>query len=181
MLLERLREVTVSALGTLIDDNCPGISVPEHRWQERDLDGMRMEMAEVHRTMVELLASCIGEERAVEKGRDLLRQVGIEMGREARERLGVDDSMEDVLRAARILYRVLGIDFYFRPGEKEGTLLVRRCALSDAYTDLTCRVMSATDEGVLKGLNDDLDMRFVRTITGGSERCEAKVIIEGER
>ena len=179
--LERVRTMTVSALDSIIEEHCPGVDIPGQHRGTRDLDGRRVEMAAMHRERVDLLVKCLGVERAVELGRERLFDVGIRLGEEARTRLGVGDSLDDILRAARILYQVLGIEFTFEPGEGGGTMYVHRCALSRCYSELTCRVMSATDEGVLRGLAPSLEMEFIRTIPGGAKRCEAKVLIDAGR
>jgi hypothetical protein len=181
MELDRVRTMTLEALDSIIEDHCPDMEVPGHPQVARDLEGQREEMAAMHRERVDLLADCLGVERAVELGRKRLFEVGVKLGKEARSRLGVGDSLKDTLRAARILYRVLGIEFTFEPVERGGTLSVHRCALSRRYSELTCRVMSATDEGVLRGLNPSLGLSFIRTIPGGARGCEAKILIGAER
>ena len=46
------------------------------------------------------------------------------------------------------------------------------------YTPETCRIMSAADEGVLKGLNEKMDLKFMKRITEGAEECTACVNIK---
>ncbi len=64
-------------------------------------------------------------------GREALFKVGIQLGRKNRERLGVGDSPRDLVKAAKIMYRVLGIDFSVEwLGPEQGILTVDRCAFS---------------------------------------------------
>ena len=40
------------------------------------------------------------------------------------------------------------------------------------------KLMSAADEGVLKGLNEKMDLKFIKRITEGAEECTACVNIK---
>jgi hypothetical protein len=180
--LQRVSDVTVGALDSLIQSNCSGMVINEARESSaKGVEKVRERMALLHEQRVNELCRCMGEEKAVELGRRALFQVGTDLGKDAGKRLRAGDSLEDTLLAARVLYKVLGIEFTFRPEEDGGTLLVRRCALSSHYSGRTCRILSAADEGVLRGLNPRLSMRFMETIPDGAEGCVAKVIIDDMR
>ena len=47
-------------------------------------------------------------------------------------------------------------------------LRIKYCELSTLYSSETCEIMSAVDEGVLKGLNNQLSMNFQTKITEGA-------------
>lgn len=180
--LAMVREATVGALDSIIEENCPvPISDKKFSSEGKGLEDMRREMAHTQERRVNMIVECMGKEKAIELSRARLFDVGVRLGEEARGRLGVGQSLEDMLLAARILYRVLGIEFSFTPHGEGGTLFIHRCALSQYYSSTTCRVLSAVDEGVVTGLNPQLRMRFEETITNGRERCVAKIIINGER
>jgi hypothetical protein len=74
------------------------------------------------------------------------------------------------------MYRVLGINFNIEwLGPNQALLTVDRCALAKNYSEVTCKVLSATDEGVVSGLNPKIMMKFEKTITGGCDVCTARV------
>ena len=52
-------------------------------------------------------------------------------------------------------------------------LRIKYCELSSVYSVETCEIMSAVDEGVLNGLNNQLSMNFEAKITEGAEECAA--------
>lgn len=180
--LVKVKEATIGALDSIIAENCPvPPSDTEARYEGKGLELMRQEMARIQEHRVNVLIECLGKEKAIELSRERLFDVGIRLGEEARGRLGVGQSLEDMLLAAKMLYRALGIEFTFTPHGKGGTLFIHRCALSHYYSSSTCRVLSAVDEGMVTGLNPRLRMGFEDTITNGQERCKAKIIIDGER
>ncbi len=76
----------------------------------------------------------------------------------------------DAMRAARLLYRGLGIDF---KAGADGTITIRRCYFADWYSPRVCALMSAMDEGVLSGLAGGGRLEFGVRITEGCRRCEA--------
>lgn len=179
--LHKVSEATVGALVTLVEENCVNMVTEEVETSRMGLQAFRERMAILHEQRVSDLCNCMGEDEGVALGRKTLHHVGIGLGEEAGKRLGVGNSLEDTLLGARIMYKVLGIEFTFRPEGDGGTLSVKRCALSNHYSGRTCRVLSAADEGVLRGLNPRLTMRFLETIPEGAEECKAKIIIDGMR
>lgn len=146
------------------------------------LDERRAQMAEEHNKKIKSLVDAIGYEQALKMGRAQMFEVGYEMGNEARERLGVGEKIKDTLVAARILYKVLGINFTMEKHGKNLIFKAHSCALAHRYSPVTCKIMSAADKGVLKGLNSKLDMEFINRITEGAEECTACINIEsGEK
>ncbi|MCX6649029.1 MAG: L-2-amino-thiazoline-4-carboxylic acid hydrolase [Candidatus Bathyarchaeota archaeon] len=140
----------------------------------------RAAMASNHNALVKALIDGIGEDKAVEIGRAALFKVGQDLGEEARIRFSVGDSLEDLILAARVMYKVLGIDFDVHGGGKELTIEIDRCALSETYSEITCMVTSAADEGVVRGLNPSVRMRFETRITSGYPTCVARIKIDHE-
>lgn len=175
--LARVAEVTIAALDNLLEEHAPG--TPEDL-RGRDppmagsLDQRRAAMAAAHNARVDALVDALGREEAVRVGRSAMAPVGERLGREARERLSVGDGLDDLLRAARVLYRVLGISFVVEETPGGGTWMrVDRCALAEHYTEYACLVLSAADEGVVRGLNPRVTMTFRERITAGRSECLA--------
>ncbi len=176
-MLDRVARTTNGALDDLL---------AEHAWEELKriraregrspwrLPARRARMAQCHCLRVLALARALGEKRAVELARARLFPVGVALGREARRFLGMRDALDDVERAARVLYRALGITFRLDPGPPP-RLIVERCALAQHYGSLACRVLSAVDEGVLAGLNPHLRMAFSERLTDGCAACVAEI------
>ncbi len=80
------------------------------------------------------------------------------------------------MQAARVVYRMLGIDFR---GESDGTIVIRRCGFSDIYTPRACALVSGLDEGLLAGLLGEGRLEFSSRITEGCDRCAATFRFEG--
>ncbi len=133
-------------------------------------------MAQIQAEMVETLASAIGHDEAIRLGRETLFQVGQNLGKQARRKLGVGNGPNDLVKAAKILYRVLGIEFHIQwHNQSSGTVIIDKCALAQQYSRLTCEVLSATDEGVINGLQPHLTMKFTEYIPGGCKNCLADI------
>lgn len=98
-----------------------------------------------------------------------LRAAGFDIGREVRRSLRIGNRA-DAMRAARLSYRLLGIDF---EGDVNGTVVIRSCAFSRVYSPPTCALVSGLDEGLLAGLAGEGRLQFAARITAGCERCEA--------
>lgn len=79
---------------------------------------------------------------------------------------------EEAMRAARVLYRAIGIEFR---GDAEGAIEISRCFFSCYYTPEVCRLISALDAGVLSGLSGGGKLVFVRRITEGADCCQARM------
>ncbi len=136
----------------------------------------RTAMAKSHALLVDALSNAVGPDRAINLGREALFEVGKRLGKETRNRLGIGNNSNDLIKAAKIMYRVLGIDFEVQwQGKKKGTLIVNRCEMAKEYSELTCHVLSATDEGVIKGLESNVSMIFTERMTSGYSKCIAQI------
>ncbi len=133
-------------------------------------------MAQNQAKLVEALEAAIGREEAIRLGREALFLVGQDIGKKTRIKLGVSDNPADLPKAAKILYRVLGIDFHLeRINNSRAQAIIDRCALAEQYSKLTCQVLSATDEGVIKGLQPNVTMKFKEYMTSGCKNCKADI------
>jgi hypothetical protein len=116
-------------------------------------------------------------EEAIERGADLkvvqdaLRREGYRLGSRVRERLRLSEP-GDVMAAARVLYRTVGIDL---AGDESGRIVIARCSFSRRYSAAVCRVMSGFDAGVLTGLAGGGCLSFDHRITEGHPRCLARL------
>ena len=106
-----------------------------------------------------------------------LRSTAYEFGKKIKHTLKID-SRADVMRAARLLYTMLGIDF---DGGADGRILIRRCYFSDIYSPHVCALISALDEGMLMGLAGGGRLEFASRITEGSDCCRAIFYFEEKR
>lgn len=177
--LDRVARVTTAALDGLLAEHAP-LSLDRVRREEDPRGGTlaqrRAALGRAHDRRVAALVQALGRERAAALGRAALFAVGRQLGREVNARLGVGRSAADLLRAARVLYNVLGIAFTVQRQEgRPAFLCVHRCALAAHYAEVTCRILSATDEGVVQGLNPDMEMRFQECMTAGAPQCLARL------
>ncbi len=97
------------------------------------------------------------------------------LGREIRRELRIS-TPRDVMAAARVLYRGLGIDL---EGSPEGDIVVRRCSFSRHYSAEVCRLMSRLDAGVFAGLAGGGELAFRERLTEGSGCCRARFVFPG--
>ncbi|MGB9936640.1 MAG: L-2-amino-thiazoline-4-carboxylic acid hydrolase [Methanobacterium sp.] len=145
--------------------------------QDEDLQGgiekRRSIMADAHNRRIRILIEELGHEEAIKVGRNSMFEVGIQLGQVARQRLGVNNSFNDLQLAAKIMYKVLGINFKIENIDGKNIMVVDRCALSKYYTPEACVVLSAADEGVVRGLNQNMEMEFKDRITDGASKCTA--------
>jgi hypothetical protein len=177
--LENVHRVTTNALKTLLEIHAPyafakvasEITLPPGNVQEK-----RTTMAKEHVLLVNALSEAVGRDQAISLGRKTLFEVGKSLGKETREKLGIRDRPKDLISAAKVLYRVLGITFEVEwQGKTNATLVVNRCALANEYSELTCLVLSATDEGVIRGIEPNVSMFFKERMTGGCNKCTAQI------
>ena len=170
---------TTRALDGLVATHAPAAVAtlaPHAPPSSGSLEERRDAMATAHEARIAALTAAVGRERAVNLARVELFRVGLEVGGEARARLGVGDSAEDLVRAARVLYRVLGIEFRVeRHGAGGWVMRVDRCALARRYSDATCLALSATDEGVVRGLDPRASMAFEERLAAGAPACVARI------
>ncbi len=82
---------------------------------------------------------------------------------------------EEVMRLAKVVYRILKIDFRGEPG---GNITIRRCFFSTYYSSQVCRFISSLDEGLLVGLAGGGKLSFSGRITEGQDRCRACLEID---
>jgi len=142
-----------------------------------NLEGKRREMAAAHNELVETLIKTMGPDKAISHGREAMFQEGLFLGRRFKKILGVGDGLEDLITAARIMYTVLGIDFVVENVNDERVMVVNHCSLANNYNSNTCSILSAADEGVVQGLNPNIQMKFVKRITQGHDHCLATLKI----
>jgi hypothetical protein len=145
------------------------------------VETQRLSMAQTHVSMVEALEAAVGHDKAVELGRVALFRVGENLGKQTLAKLGVGDNHKDLTMAARILYRVLGINFQLKwLDDFNAEVTIDHCALADCYSELTCQVLSATDEGVIKGLQPNVQLKFTKYMTSGCGKCKAALTLNKE-
>lgn len=137
------------------------------------LEERRNVMANAHNMRVEALVEILGAEETVRLGRSSLFKAGLKLGQEAKVRLGVGNSLNDLIKAAEVLYRVLGIDFEIKVSSGKIDMVVNKCSLSKYYNSKTCRILSAADEGVVQGLNENIHLNFIERMTEGPSKCVA--------
>lgn len=174
--IDRVAEVTVNCLEELLIQFAPEKlkSINDDELiMNGDIENRRRIMAIAHNVRVEALIDAMGYDNALKIGRKALFKAGLQLGREARERLGVGDSLQDLIRAARVLYRVLGIEFQIIKSGDDILMIVNKCSLSIYYLPETCRILSAADEGVVQGLNENINMIFTERMTDGPSECVA--------
>ncbi|HEX6581155.1 MAG TPA: hypothetical protein VF195_09830 [Actinomycetota bacterium] len=155
--LRRLFEATVAAFGC----------------EPEDVDGLD------HRALLERYASFTSTcaERALAGHTDLdavsrrMWAHAYALGAALRRGLGVR-TRADALRAARIAYRMIGIDLR---ADEHGDVTVDRCAFAAGYSPEVCRLMSALDAGLFAGLSDGGRLAFSERITEGRPRCLARI------
>jgi hypothetical protein len=99
-----------------------------------------------------------------------LREEAIVFGSGLRRALGLR-TLAQAMRAARLLYRAVGIDF--RPSAA-GEILIPACSFAETYTPATCRTIAALDEGLLIGLAGDGELSFSARLTEGHPACRAR-------
>ncbi len=101
-----------------------------------------------------------------------LREAGFKFGAGLGRELGVR-SRSEVMEAARLLYRFIGIDFQ---GGADGRVVIGRCFFAGFYSPEACLLMSALDDGVVSGLAGGGSLVFTGRITQGGPVCEAKFV-----
>jgi len=174
---ERVAAATTSVLDSLLEQHLPG-ALEAIRRDEAPLRGRprrrRTALAAAHTVRVARLVEVLGREEGIGEARRALFDAGVALGKEARQRLGVGRNRHELLSAARILYRVLGIRFRaeWRTPD-EATVRIDRCALARGYSPEACLALSATDAGVVAGLWPGARLEFDERITEGREACIA--------
>jgi len=170
--VENVRRSTNATLDALLAAH--SLEVPTDPVPSGGLEARRAAMAHGHEQRVQALIAGLGRERAIVVGREALFATGLALGQDAQKRLKVGDGRADLLNAAKVLYRVLGIEFTVT----DDCLEVHRCALAEHYSADACRILSAVDEGVVSGLYPRAAMRFEKHLTDGCPRCVARIRLE---
>lgn len=176
--LDRVHKLTTNALKALLEIYAPNAFAKiasEMALPLGNVEEKRTAMAKAHVLLVDALSEAVGRDQAIILGRKTLFEVGKSLGKETRKKLGIRDS-QDLIKAAKVLYRVLGITFEVEwQGKTTATLIVNHCALAEEYSELTCMVLSATDEGVIRGLEPNVNMSFKERMTSGCSKCTAQI------
>lgn len=172
--LLHVEQITNSALDNVIRANDISYPQPLDLTAEKDVEAIRNRMAKGHKNRVHILLEALGRERAVEVARQALYKAGTQLGKEVKAKLDVHDEPRDLEKAARVLYRVLGIDFTMSYQNGSGKMRVHRCALARQYDAATCAVLCATDEGVVNGLSENAQLKFTQYLTSGEPTCVAE-------
>lgn len=175
--LRNLNNQTTCVLTSLLATYGPQqVPVVDETQTSKSVREQRASMAQTHAKLVEALEEAVGHDKAVALGRETLFAVGVALGKQTRSKLGVGDSQRDLIKASKILYRVLGISFHIEwQDETHAVAVIEHCALAEQYSKLTCEVLCATDEGVISGLQPKVKMKFTQYITGGCQNCRANL------
>ncbi|HEX3014213.1 MAG TPA: L-2-amino-thiazoline-4-carboxylic acid hydrolase [Methanobacterium sp.] len=174
--LDNVARKTIEGLDALLKEHAPDkmeIVTKKDEVLKGKLDERRSMMANAHNKRVNVLIKELGYEEAVKIGRKSMFEVGYNLGQEARRKLGVGANFEDLELAAGILYKILGIKFKIKNKEGNILMVVNKCALSKYYSPESCMILSAADEGVVRGLNENMNMQFKERITEGASECVA--------
>ncbi len=140
----------------------------------------RSKMASIHNKKVKELIDVYGYSEAIRLGRKAMYNVGLNLGLKTRDRLNVGSKLGDLERAAKILYKILGIKFQLKKRDGILYLVVNRCALADYYNADTCKVLSAADEGVFHGISSGAIMKFEQRMTENKPECLACIKMKGD-
>lgn len=174
--LDNVAKKTMEGLNNVLKLHAPGKMV-EINDKDEVLRGNMKErreiMAKAHNNRVMALIKELGYNNAIKIARKSMSDVGFQLGQEARHKLGIGNSFKDLESAAKILYKILGIEFKIEYKSGKLIMIVNRCALSKYYSPEACVVLSAADEGVVRGLNENMNMEFKERITEGASECIA--------
>lgn len=116
----------------------------------------------------ELLQSCKGDDKGLLQLR--MGEESYKMGRRLRRVMGLKNR-RDLERLVFILYKNIGIDM---SGEIPGDVCVSRCYFSNFYDPGMCRLISAMDSGIIRGIYGGGELVFSQRITEGCECCRAR-------
>lgn len=179
--LKNISHQTTTALKTLVTKDTINDFNDQNQQPAKNINELRRIMAQTQSNMVKALENANGREETIRLGRKALFSVGQELGKQTRIKLGIGNSPRDLTKAAKILYRILGIEFHLEWVDKSNVkVIIYRCALAEQYSKLTCEVLSATDEGVIEGLQPNVTMKFGEFMTNGCKNCKADIHFSGE-
>ena len=179
VLVKELKK-TSNITNDCIDNILEFYSIPKPKIENNssgNIEEQRLILANSHNIRLKSLIETLGFNEASKVGRKELFKAGYIMGCDVKNRLKVKN-VKDAIIAAHIIYHVLGINFTLEEKGKDMILRIKSCELSALYTAETCKIMSAVDEGVLKGLCDKMSMNFMTRITEGAEECTACIKIK---
>jgi hypothetical protein len=171
--LKSIAKLTTEALKAQIpSDVLQKVDLPQ--MPQKSIQEQRATMAKTHTLLVKALEQAVGHEQAIQQGRAALFLVGQRIGKKTRTQLGVSDDPADLEQAAKVLYRVLRITFHLQwLNSSSAVALIDHCALSEHYSEFTCQILCATDEGVISGLQPNVTMKFAEYMTGSCQNCKA--------
>ena len=177
--LRRIDEATTCALDLLLEERAPEALEAIRREEGRragSVTARREGMARAHDRRVAALLEAAGGEEGMLLARRALFEAGASLGEEARRRLRLGRKDAELLLAARVLYRVLGIRFRAEwDGPGAACVRIDRCALARIYSPEACLALSAADEGVVAGLRPGARLRFAERMTEGKRCCLARL------
>ncbi|MBU4535524.1 MAG: L-2-amino-thiazoline-4-carboxylic acid hydrolase [Euryarchaeota archaeon] len=179
--LNNLASLTINELDNILKSHDPDslknitpLSLP----LKGNLSHIRLKMIQGHESRVQALENLLGRERSIDLARPAMFKVGYRLGLEFKKKLNIKDDTKEIMIAAHILYKVLGIEFEFQDMEDDPHIIISHCELASYYSPLSCQILSGADEGVLRGLNPAFDMKFIERITEGASCCKARLKIK---
>lgn len=107
-----------------------------------------------------------------ESTRERMFEKMYELGELARKIFGVK-TQRGAFRCITDLYRTIGIDVRFKSKGETYIMEVSRCFFSKYYTPQMCDFISAMDRGLVCGVSQKRDLKFVKRITEGEACCIA--------
>lgn len=109
---------------------------------------------------------------AAAAARDRLFEGARQIGDVIRRATGIR-TLEEAMRALRLLYGAIGIDL--QGCARTGDIVIARCSFSGDYTPEVCALVSALDDGLVAGLTRGGRLTFEARITAGAPCCRARV------
>lgn len=180
--LDELANSTIHGLENVLITETSKDTPYKRRYKKIILKGKlaekRSSMTKIHNKLVETMINTMGHDKAIKEGREAMFKEGFSLGQKFKGTLGVGNSLDDLIRAAKILYNVLSIEFTIEENDGKMVMIVNHCSLAEYYTSQTCQVLSAADEGVVQGLNPSIKMHFTKIITEGAPCCLASLQLE---
>jgi hypothetical protein len=177
--LRMVDEEVCSKLAPMIDDE-KYLAIVQRKMPTAPAD-YRRAMAEKHSQLVSILVAQNGKETGLRLGHEAMYGAGVGLGEQLGKKLHISNDEGQLVAAAKLLYRILDIDFEL---EKDGygmKMLVKRCSLANGYGPITCQVICGMDEGVVHGLNPKVSMAFKKRNGEGPCICEASLAWEAGR
>ena len=169
-----IAESTISLLNILLREHHLPTEPLFRIHKKQSAQQIRENMALSHELQVRRLVEHIGYERALESGRPRMYMLGQRIGSVFKNQFDLSTDPDDTRRAVEIMYRILRIKFNIREiSTHEALLFVTHCSLARYYSEHTCALLCAADEGVINGFNSAFTMRFRNYLTQGHAFCLA--------